>query len=81
MSVIFNNLLINLRHPVECSCTTQARLLAYGCGDVSTPSFVSHLNTISTKGADYAHPILVSTLSFESHRRACSYILSFKEQD
>ena len=23
------------------------------------------------RGADYAHPILVSSLSFESHRRAC----------
>ena len=25
-------------------------------------------------GADYAHPILVSTLSFESHRRACHVV-------
>ena len=29
-------------------------------------------------GADYAHPILVSTLSFESHRRACSIIIRFR---
>ena len=35
---------------------TQARLWACGCGDVSTPSFGSHLNPISTRGADYAHP-------------------------
>ena len=43
-----------------------------GCEDMSTPSFYSHHNPISTRGrADYVHPILVSTLSFESHRRAC----------
>ena len=45
---------------------------ACGRGDVSTPSFGNHLNPILTRGADYAHPILVSTPSFESHRRACS---------
>ena len=50
----------------------QARLLACGRGDVSTPSFGSHPNPISTRGADYAHPIIVSTPSFESHRRACT---------
>ena len=27
----------------------------------------SHLNPISTMGADYAHPIVMSPLSFESH--------------
>ena len=50
----------------------QARLWACGRGDVSTPSFGSHLNPISTRGADYAHSTLVSTQSFESHRCACS---------
>ena len=55
----------------------QARLWACGRGDVSTPSFGSHLNPISTRGADYAHPILVSTPSFESHRRAC-YVVTVK---
>ena len=35
----------------------QARLWACGRGDMSTPSFGSHLNPISTRGADYAHPI------------------------
>ena len=49
----------------------QARLWACGRGDMSTPCFGSHLNPISTRGEDYAHPILVSTSSFESHRRAC----------
>ena len=48
----------------------QARLWACGCRDVSTPSFGSHLNPIWTRGADYAHPVLVFTPSFESHRRA-----------
>ena len=38
----------------------QARLWACGRGDVSVPSFRSLLNPISTKGADYAHSILVS---------------------
>ena len=47
---------------------TQVRLWACGHGGVSTPSFGSHLNPISTMGSDYAHPILVSTPSFESHR-------------
>ena len=28
------------------------------------------------RGADYAHPILVSTPSFESHRRACICMLA-----
>ena len=52
---------------------TQARLWACGFGDVSTLSFGSHLNPILTRGggANYAHRILVSTPSFESHRRAC----------
>ena len=49
----------------------QACLWACGRGDVSTPSFGSHLNPISTRGADYAHSILMSPPSFESHRRAC----------
>jgi hypothetical protein len=31
------------------------------------------------EGADYAHPILVSTPSFESHRRACIRI-EFEEK-
>ena len=34
----------------------QAHLWACGRGDVSIPSFGSHLNPISTRGADYAHP-------------------------
>ena len=34
-------------------------LWACGRGDVSTPSFGSHLNPISTREADYAHPIYV----------------------
>ena len=50
----------------------QVRLWACGRGDVSTPSFDSHLNPIPTRGADYAHHILMSTPSFESHRHACS---------
>ena len=41
---------------------------------MSTPSFGSYTNPISTRGADYANPILVSTPSFESHRRACEVI-------
>jgi len=55
--------------------TMQARLLACGRGDVSTPSFGSPLTPISTMGGgggDYAYPILMSPPSFESHRRACS---------
>ena len=44
---------------------------ACGRGDVSTPSFGRHLNPILTRGADYAHHILMSRPSFESHRRAC----------
>ena len=48
----------------------QARLWACGLGDMSMPSFGIYLNPISTRGgADYAHPILMSTPSFESHRR------------
>ena len=43
---------------------------ACGHGDMSTPSFDSHINPISTRGADYAHPILVFTPCFESQRRA-----------
>jgi hypothetical protein len=35
----------------------QARLWACGQGDMSTPSFGSHLNPILTREADYAHPI------------------------
>ena len=48
---------------------SQARLWACGRGDMSTPSFVADLKPISTRGADYAHPILVSSQNFESHRR------------
>ena len=48
----------------------QARLWACGRGDMSTSSFGIYLNPISTRGAAYAHPILMSTQSFESHRRA-----------
>ena len=41
---------------------------------VSTPSFGSHLNPIPTRGgADYAHHILKSPPSFESHRNACDW--------
>ena len=36
---------------------TQARLWPCGRGDLSTPSFGSQLNPISTRGADYAHSI------------------------
>ena len=43
-------------------------LWAFGRGDMSTLSFGSHLS--QPEGADYAHPILVSTPSSESHRRA-----------
>ena len=39
---------------------------------MSTPSFGSHLNPILTRGGRLCPPyILVSTPSFESHRRAC----------
>ena len=54
--------------------TCQARLWACGRGDMSAPIFGSYPNPISTRGrggADYAHPILMFTPSFESHRRAC----------
>ena len=39
----------------------QAHLWAWGRGDVSTPTFGSHLNSISIggRGADYSHSILV----------------------
>ena len=53
---------------------SQECLWACGRGDVSTPSFGSYLNPISTRRADYAHLILVSTPSLKSHRRACFYI-------
>ena len=50
-------------------------LWACGRGDVSTPSFVSHLDPISTKGGRLCPPYLYwcphSTPSFKSHRRAC----------
>ena len=45
--------------------------LSQAGGRVRTPVFGQTVNPISTMGADYAHPILVSTPSFESHRRAC----------
>ena len=54
----------------------QERLWACGRGDKSTPSFGIYLNPISTRGADYAHPILMSTPSFESHRRACTWMVT-----
>ena len=53
----------------------QGRLWTCGRGDVSTPSFGSHPNPISTRGAGYAHPILQYTgvnAKFEIHRRACN---------
>ena len=35
------------------------------------------LTLYQPEGADYAHPVLVSTPSFENHRRACSkYIIN-----
>ena len=34
----------------------QARLWACGCGDVSTPSFGSHFNPISTRGGRLCPP-------------------------
>ena len=39
----------------------QAHLWAWGRGDVSTPTFGSHLNSVSIggRGADYSHSILV----------------------
>ena len=52
----------------------QACLWACGRGDVSTPSFGSHLNPIPTRGAYFAHRILVSPPSYESYRRACSQL-------
>ena len=49
----------------------QARLWACGRGDMSTLIVLAATLTLSQpRGADYAHPILVSTPSFESHRRA-----------
>ena len=58
---------ISLVHTSNCNCyinnlvkklcSFQACLWACGRGDVSTPSFGGHLNPISTRGADYAHPI------------------------
>ena len=44
--------------------TIHARLLACGGGDMS----------------DYAHPILMSTPSFESHRRACNELMTLKNE-
>ena len=41
---------------------------ACGHGDWSPPSFGSHLNPFLTMGKDYAHHILMSPPSFESHR-------------
>ena len=45
-------------------------LWTWGHGDWFPPSFGSPLNPFSTKRADYAHPVLMSPPSFESHRRA-----------
>ena len=39
---------------------------ACGHGDWSCHVFCSHINPIYTRGADYAHPILMSPPSFES---------------
>ena len=62
--------------PLACSLSKplmwQAHLWACGRGDLSTPSFVATL-TLSQPGgggADFSHPILVSTPNFESHRHA-----------
>ena len=46
------------------------------CGHVDVGTrlhqvFASTLTLSQPGGADYAHPILMSTPSFESHRRAC----------
>ena len=48
---------VKLRCKISHFDLRQARLWACGRGDMSTPSFGSNLNPISTKGADYAHPI------------------------
>ena len=57
----------------------QVCLRACERGDMSTPSY---LNPISTRGggADFAHLILVSTQSFESHRRTCVYIYTHDDE-
>ena len=57
----------------------QARMQAWRCGDISTLILRSHPHPISTRGVDYALPILVSTTSFESHRRA--WLVSPQPQD
>jgi hypothetical protein len=53
---------------------------ACGRGDVSTPSFDSHVNPILTGGADYAHQVLKATgapvlcklqLSISANRSPC----------
>ena len=43
---------------ITCSC--RAATTAKDAKDWSLPSFGSHLNPISTRGADYADPILGS---------------------
>ena len=55
----------------------QARLWTCRCGDISTPSFNSHLNPILTKGGQIVPTIyvLMSPPSFESHRCACWTLL------
>ena len=56
--IIMNDeIYLEQRKVVTLSLTLQARLWACGRGDVSTPNFGSHLNPISTRGANYAHPI------------------------
>ena len=56
-------------------------LYSSACGQVDVGTcphqvFAATLTLSQPVGADYAHPILVSTPSFESHRRACYSIAS-----
>ena len=48
----------------------QGRRKGRTLGASAPPMFGRKVNPISTRGAVYAHPILVFTPSFESHRRA-----------
>ena len=45
---------------------------AFGHGDVSTPSFGSHLQPILTRGADYAHHICYTDANI-----LCSFDIAF----
>ena len=56
-------------------------LIRSACGhvDVGTSPhqvLASTLTLSQPGGADYAHPILMSTPSFESHRRACTWMVT-----